>query len=128
MCSNCFVSCSSQIYHPPIACQITLVLLGIQMAEGGTAEKFPDEWDLKFLGTSILNQLSLGISPDFLIERYMPLFFFFFFYYLFYYNYCIYIFIYEGLNVLLESRTCLKEFLVTLFSGFFFPSSPEKLF
>ena len=123
--SNCFVSCSSQIYHPPIACQITLVPLGIQMAEGGTAEKFPDEWDLQFLGTSILNQLSSGISPDFLIERYMPPFFF---YYLFYYNYCIYIFIYEGLNVLLESCTCLKEFLVTLFSGFFFPSSPEKLF
>ena len=60
------------------------------MAEGGTAEKFPDEWDLQFLGNSILNQLSSGISPDFLIERYTP----FFFYYLFYYYYCIYIYIY----------------------------------
>ena len=46
------------------------------MAEGGTAEKFPDEWDLQFLGISVLNQLSSGISPDFLIERYTPIFFF----------------------------------------------------
>ena len=58
------------------------------MAEGGTAEKFPDEWDLQFLGISVLNQLSSGISPDFLIERYTPIFFF---YYLFYYYYCIYL-------------------------------------
>ena len=41
------------------------------MAEGGIAEKFPDEWDLQFLGNSIINQLSSGISPDFLIERYI---------------------------------------------------------
>ena len=47
------------------------------MAEGGIAEKFPDEWDLQFLGNSIINQLSSGISPDFLIERYIYLFFIF---------------------------------------------------
>ena len=76
--SSCYISCSSQFSHPPIACQITLVLSGIQMAEGGIAEKFPDEWDLQFLGNSIINQLSSGISPDFLIERYIYILFFYF--------------------------------------------------
>ena len=75
--SSCYISCISQFSHPPIACQITLVLSGIQMAEGGIAEKFLDEWDLQFLGNSIINQLSSGISPDFLIERYIYIYFFF---------------------------------------------------
>ena len=41
------------------------------MAEGGNAEKFPDEWDLQFLGNTIISQLSSGIPPDFLIKRYV---------------------------------------------------------
>ena len=41
------------------------------MAEGGNAEKLPDEWDLQFLGNTIISQLSSGIPPDFLITRYM---------------------------------------------------------
>ena len=49
------------------------------MAEGGNAEKFPDEWDLQFLGNTIISQLSSGIPPDFLIKRYV-------FSTLFYYN------------------------------------------
>ena len=76
--SSCYTSCSSQFSHSPIACRVTLILSGIQMAEGGIAEKFPDEWDLQFLGNSILNQLSSGISPDFLIERYISIFFIYF--------------------------------------------------
>ena len=55
------------------------------MAEGGIAEKFPDEWDLQFLGNSIINQLSSGISPDFLIERYIFIIYIYFFFYLFYF-------------------------------------------
>ena len=76
MCSSCYTSCSSQFSHSPIACRVTLILSGIQMAEGGIAEKFPDEWDLQFLGNSIINQLSSGISPDFLIERYIYIYIF----------------------------------------------------
>ena len=41
------------------------------MAEGGNAEKFPDEWDLQFLGNTMISQLSCGIPPDFLIKRYV---------------------------------------------------------
>ena len=41
------------------------------MAEGGNAEKFPDEWDLQLLGNTIISQLSSGIPPDFLIKRYV---------------------------------------------------------
>ena len=41
------------------------------MAEGGNTEKFPDEWDLQFLGNTIISQLSSGIPPDFLIKRYV---------------------------------------------------------
>ena len=41
------------------------------MVEGGNAEKFPDEWDLQFLGNTMISQLSSGIPPDFLIKRYV---------------------------------------------------------
>ena len=41
------------------------------MAEGGVAEKFPDEWDIQFLGNTIISQLASGIPPDFLIQRYI---------------------------------------------------------
>ena len=41
------------------------------MAEGGIAEKFPDEWDLQFLGNTIIRLLASGIPPDFLIKRYI---------------------------------------------------------
>ena len=30
--------------------------LGVQMVEGGNAEKFPDEWDIQFLGNIIASQ------------------------------------------------------------------------
>ena len=76
-----------------------LVLPGIRMAEGGIAEKFPDEWNLQFLGNSILDQLSSGISPDFLIERYTP-------FILLIYIIIIFFLKYEGLNILLEFHTC----------------------
>ena len=92
--SSCYTSCSSQFSHPPIACQVTLILSRIQMAEGGIAEKFPDEWDLQFLGNSIINQLSSGISPDFLIERYIYI------YYLFYFNIIIFFFFLKSLILL----------------------------
>ena len=41
------------------------------MAEGGNAEKFPDEWDIQFLGNIVASQLASGTSPDFLIKRYV---------------------------------------------------------
>ena len=51
--------------------------LEVQMAEGGTAEKFPDEWDLQSLGNTIISHLASGIPPDFLIKRYILSIFFF---------------------------------------------------
>ena len=48
------------------------------MAEGGNAEKFPDEWDLQLLGNTIISQLSSGIPPDFLIKRYVFFILFYF--------------------------------------------------
>ena len=41
------------------------------MVEGGNVEKLPDEWDLQFLGNTVISQLSSGIPPDFLIKRYV---------------------------------------------------------
>ena len=41
------------------------------MAEGGDAEKFPDEWDIQFLGNIVAGQLASGTSVDFLIKRYI---------------------------------------------------------
>ena len=41
------------------------------MVEGGIAEKFPDEWDIQFLGNTIISQLASGIPPDSLIKRYV---------------------------------------------------------
>ena len=40
------------------------------MAEGGRAEKFPDEWDLQLLGATIISELSSGVPLDFLVQRY----------------------------------------------------------
>ena len=40
------------------------------MAEGGKAGKFPDEWDLQLLGTTIISELSSGVPLDFLVQRY----------------------------------------------------------
>ena len=45
--------------------------LEVQMVEGGIAEKFPDEWDLQFLGNTIISHLASGIPPDFLTKRYI---------------------------------------------------------
>ena len=41
------------------------------MADCGNAEKFPDEWDLQFLGNTVISELSSGIPPDFLIKRHV---------------------------------------------------------
>lgn len=41
------------------------------MAEGGVAEKFPDEWDIQFLGNVVASQLAAGTPVDFLIRRYI---------------------------------------------------------
>ena len=41
------------------------------MAEGGNAEKFPDEWDIQFLGNIVASQLASGTRADFLIKRYV---------------------------------------------------------
>ena len=45
--------------------------LEVQMVEGGIAEKFPDEWDLQFLGNTLINHLASGIPSVFLIKRYI---------------------------------------------------------
>ena len=45
--------------------------LGVKMAEGGNAEKFPDEWDVQFLGNIVASQLASGTPTDFLIKRYV---------------------------------------------------------
>ena len=52
------------------------------MAEGGNAEKFPDEWDIQFLGNIVASQLASGTPPDFLIKRYVFSNFFFFLYFI----------------------------------------------
>ena len=41
------------------------------MAEGSKAEKFPDEWDLQLLGSTIIGELSSGVPIDFLVQRYL---------------------------------------------------------
>ena len=41
------------------------------MVEGGNAEKFPDEWDIQFLGNIVASQLASGTPADFLIKRYV---------------------------------------------------------
>ena len=41
------------------------------MVEGGNAEKFPDEWDIQFLGNTIVSQLASETPPDFLIKRHV---------------------------------------------------------
>ena len=81
------------------------------MAEGGNAEKFPDEWDLQLLGNTFISQLSSGILPDFLIKRYV-------FSILFYFT---------GSILLLKFQTFIR-FLLILVSEFFFLTSPGILF
>ena len=41
------------------------------MAEGGNAEKFPDEWDIQFLGNTVASQLASGTPANLLIKRYV---------------------------------------------------------
>ena len=83
------------------------------MVEGGNAEKFPDEWDIQFLGNIVASQLASGTPPDFLIKRYM-------FSILFYFN---------GSILLLKFPISFKyEILIDFLSGFFFLTSPDKLF
>ena len=83
------------------------------MAEGGNAEKFPDEWDIQFLGNIIASQLASGTPPDFLIKRYV-------FSILFYFN---------GSILLLKFQiSFIHEILANFLSGFFFLTSPDKLF
>ena len=83
------------------------------MVEGGIAEKFPDEWDIQFLGNTIINQLASGIPSDFLIKRYV---------------FSI-LFDFTDLILLLKFQIYLiHKVLVNLLSGFFFLTSPDKLF
>ena len=83
------------------------------MVEGGFAEKFPDEWDIQFLGNTIISQLASGIPPDFLIRRYVFSIFFYI----------------NGSILLLKFQIYpIHKVLVNLLSGFFFPTSPDKLF
>ena len=49
------------------------------MAEGSKAEKFPDEWDLQLLGSTIIGELSSGVPFDFLIQRYLLLISYYFY-------------------------------------------------
>ena len=83
------------------------------MAEGGIAEKFPDEWDIQFLGNTIISQLASGIPPDFLIKRYV-------FSILFYFN--------DSILLLKFQIYLIHKVLVNLLSGSFFLTSPDKLF
>ena len=83
------------------------------MVEGGNAEKFPNEWDLQFLGNTIISQLSSGIPPDFLIKRYV-------FSTLFYYN--------DSILLLKFQISFIHKVFVNFLLGFFFLTSPGKLF
>ena len=83
------------------------------MVEGGHAEKFPDEWDLQFLGNTIISQLSSGIPSDFLIRRYV-------FSTLFYYN--------DSILLLKFQISFIYKVFVNFLSEFFFLTSPGKLF
>ena len=49
------------------------------MAEGSKAEKFPDEWDLQLLGSTIIGELSSRVPLDFLVQRYLFLISFYFY-------------------------------------------------
>ena len=83
------------------------------MAEGGNAEKFPDEWDIQFLGNIVASQLAFGTPADFLIKRYVLSISFYF----------------DSLILLLKFQISLKyKILVNFLSGFFFLTSPDKLF
>ena len=46
------------------------------MAEGSSAEKFPDEWDALYLRGVIVDSLAASISIDFLIRRKVSYLFF----------------------------------------------------
>ena len=55
----------------------------LQMAEGGTIEKFPDSWDPQYLGTVVVEYLLDSYPVDILIKRLVCIFFFFFFLFFF---------------------------------------------
>ena len=83
------------------------------MVEGGNAEKFPDEWDIQFLGNIVASQLASGTPADFLIKSFVPSILFYFY----------------SLILLLKFQISFKyEVLVNFLSGFFFLTSPDKLF
>ena len=83
------------------------------MAEGGNVEKFPDEWDIQFLGNIVANQLASGTPADFLIKRYVLSISFYFY----------------SLILLLMFQISFKyEILVNFPSGFFFLTSLDKFF
>ena len=52
--------------------------LGVEIVEGGNAEKFPDEWDIQILGNIVASQLASGPPADFLIKRFVPSILFYF--------------------------------------------------
>ena len=88
--------------------------LGIQMAEGGDAEKFPDEWDIQFLGNIVASQLTSGTSIDFLIRRYILL------------NYIL--FLWLNLTTGISNLLSNIHFLIIFLSEFSFLTSPDEPF
>ena len=83
------------------------------MVEGGNAGKFPDEWDIQFLGNIVASQLASGTPADFLIKRYVLSISYYFY----------------SLILLLKFQISFKyEILVNFLSGFFFLTIPNKLF
>ena len=84
------------------------------MAEGGAAEKFPDEWDIQFLGNIVASQLVAGISVDFLIRRYTLL----------YYILFLWLNLTTGISNLLSNI----HFLILFLSEFSFLTSSDKPF
>ena len=85
------------------------------MAEGGKAERFPDEWDIQFLGNVIASQLASGTPINFLIKgMYLKL------------NL---IFIAQSYYWSFQSCFFLNIQLLMIFlSGFFSLTSPNELF
>ena len=71
------------------------------MAEGGNAEKFPDEWDIQFLGNIVASQLASGTPIDFLIKRYI-------------------LFLWLNLITGVSNLLSNVNFLIIFLSGFFF--------
>ena len=83
------------------------------MVEGGNAEKFPDEWDVQFLGNIVASQLASETPTDFLIKRYVLYITFYF---------------YSSILLLKFQISFKYKLLVNFLSGFFFLTSLDEPF